>query len=315
MRRTPPASATRGARPSAPVCFPLMKPLVLVSALLALGSCLSANPTASIPMETRTYKHVAGRELHVDIFHPPGERPATGRPAFAFFHGGGWVFGRPSEFHAACRRYAALGFVTLSFQYRLSINTDGSYPHPDITLVESAKDARSAIRWLRAHARELGVDPDRIVVSGQSAGGQLAWGTALFDGVNEADDDLSTSPRPDALVLYSSNYNTMEVWADMIMGPRRAEIWSVSPFHNLKTGLPPALAFHGTKDSQVPYYSVQLFAGRTRELGNVFDLVTLEGLDHYLGEGNEHYARYFDEAILEHTDAFLRQHGFLPAGP
>jgi acetyl esterase len=149
-------------------------------------------------------------------------------------------------------------------------------------------------------------------VSGQSAGGQLAWGTALFDGVNEPGDDLAVSPRPDALLLYSSNYNTMEVWADLIMGPRRTEIWSVSPYHNLKAGLPPALAFHGTKDSQVPFYSVQLFATRTRELGNRFDLVTFEGSDHYLGEGHPEYARYFNEAILERSDAFLRELGFMP---
>ena len=95
------------------------------------------------------------------------------------------------------------------------------------------------------------------------------------------------------------------------MGPRQREIWSVSPYHNLKAGLPPALGFHGTKDSQVPYFSVQLFAAKTRELGNAFELVTLEGRDHYLGEGNATYARYFDEAILARTDAFLRQLGFL----
>lgn len=290
-----------------------MKPLVIAATLIATCAGLAGDrPEAPPAMETRTYKHVAGRELQADVFFPGDGHARTGRPAMAFFHGGGWVFGRPSEFHAACRRFAAMGFVTCSFQYRLSIKADGTYPHPDITLVESVKDARSAIRWLRANAAALGIDPARIVVAGQSAGGELAWSTALCDSLNEASDDLTISPRPDALLLYSANYNTMEVWADMIMDKRRAEIWSVSPFHNLKPGLPFALAFHGTKDSQVPYYSVQLFAARMRELGNPFELVTLEGRDHYLGEGNEQYARYFDEAILEKTDAFLRQHGFLP---
>lgn len=289
-----------------------MKPWFIAGTLFA--ACVSAIAGRATPpaMETRSYKKVAGSELHVDIFRPDLPRPSAGHPAIAFFHGGGWVFGRPAEFHGACRRYAAKGFVTFSFQYRLSIKADGTYPHPDITLVESVKDTRSAIRWLRANATELGIDPARIVVAGQSAGGQLAWGTVLFDTINEVDDDPKISPRADALLLYSSNYNTMEVWADLIMDKRRTEIWSVSPFHNLKPGLPPALAFHGTKDSQVPFYSVQLFSARTRELGNPFELVVLEGRDHYLGEGNEKYARYFDEAILERTDEFLRQHGFLP---
>jgi len=265
-------------------------------------------------MKTMSYKQVAGRELQVDVFQPAGPAPAgRPRPAIAFFHGGGWVFGDRTEFHGACRRYAEKGFVTFSFQYRLSVKADGSYPHPDVTLVESVKDARSAIRWLRANAAALGVDPQQVVVGGQSAGGQLAWSTALCDGINEATDDLAVSPRPDALVVYSSNYNSMEPWIDMIMGPRRAEIWSVSPYHNLKAGLPPALAFHSRDDRMVLYYSVDMFAVRTRELGNSYELVTLSGRDHYLGEGHPEYARYFDEAILEKTDAFLGRLGFMPA--
>lgn len=305
----PPADSTASPAPR------WRRQLAVLAAGLALAGTVRTADPARPAMESQTYKRVAGRELSVDIFRPPGDAAGAKRPAIAFFHGGGWVFGRPAEFHGACQRYARLGFATFAFQYRLSVQPDGSYPHPEITLVESAKDARSAIRWLRAHATELGIDPGRIVAAGQSAGGQLAWGTALFDGVNEAGDDLTVSPRPDALLLYSSNYNTMEVWADLIMGPRRAEIWSVSPYHNLKPRLPPALAFHGTKDSQVPYYSVQFFAAKTKELGNAFTLVTIDGSDHYLGEGHPEYARYFDEKILERTDAFLRELGFLPGRP
>lgn len=293
---------------------PSRLPWLRLASLLVLPGVVRAEEGAEPAPEARIYKRVAGRELRVDVFRPD-RTPPGGSPAIAFFHGGGWVFGQPSEFHAACRRYARMGFATFAFQYRLSIKPDGTYPHPDITLVESVKDARSAIRWLRGNAKSLGIDPQKIVVAGQSAGGELAWSTALCDRLDESGDDPAVSPRPDALVLYSGNYNTMEVWADMIMAGRRAEIWSVSPYHNLKAGLPPALAFHGTKDSQVPFFSVQLFAQKTRELGNRFDLITFEGRDHYLGEGHPEYARYFDEAILERTDAFLRELGFLPAVP
>jgi acetyl esterase len=267
---------------------------------------------APVTMSTHVYKRVDGRELQVDVFQPARGTSDVARPAIAFFHGGGWVFGHRNEFHAACRRFAALGFVTAAFQYRLSVNADGTYPHPDVTLVECVKDARSAIRWLRSQAAEFAIAPDRIVVSGQSAGGQLAWSTALLDRLNETTDDLAVSARPDALVLYSSNYNTMEAWIDMIFGPRRAEIWSVSPHHNLKPGLPPALAFHGRADAMVAYYTVGMFETRMRELGNSFELVTLPNRDHYLGEGHPEYARYFDEEILEQTDGFLRRIGFMP---
>ena len=283
--------------------------------LLPWVSALAANAPEEIVTKTMTYKQVAGRELQVDVFQPSGSAPAgRPRPAIAFFHGGGWVFGDRTEFHGACRRYAEKGFVTFSFQYRLSIKADGSYPHPQVTLVESVKDARSAIRWLRANAAALGVDPRQIVVGGQSAGGQLAWSTVLCDGINEATDDLAISPCPTALLLYSSNYNSMEPWIDMIMGSRREEIWTVSPYHNLKAGLPPALAFHSRDDRMVLYYSVDMFAVRTRALGNSYELVTLSGRDHYLGEGHPEYARYFDEDILRQTDAFLGRLGLMPAG-
>jgi acetyl esterase/lipase len=258
------------------------------------------------------YKQVDDQLLSVDVFYP-NELPENQQfPAIAFFHGGGWVFGSPEEFHGACERYAKKGFVTFSFQYRLSINKDGSYPNPDISPIESVKDARSAIRWLREHAGELNIDPNKITVSGQSAGGQLALSTALMDNINEQSDDLDVSPEPNALLLYSSCVNTMEAWIDYIMSDRRDQIWSISPYHNLKPGMPPILAFHGEADCMVLFYTIQFFNTKMKDLGNSYELVTLPGRDHYLGENADpKYARYFDEEILERSDAFLEQLGYM----
>lgn len=258
------------------------------------------------------YKQIDDQMLSVDVFYQNDLRDNQQSPAIAFFHGGGWVFGSPEEFHGACERYAKMGFVTFSFQYRLSINKDGTYPNDDISPIESVKDARSAIRWLRVHADELNIDPDKIVVSGQSAGGQLALSTVLMDNINEDSDDLDISPEPNALLLYSSCVNTMEAWIDYIMGNRRDQIWSISPYHNLKPGMPPIIAFHGEADCMVLFYTVQFFNTKMKDLGNPFELVTLPGRDHYLGENADpKYARYFDEGILERTDEFLEQLGYL----
>ena len=262
--------------------------------------------------EERIYKKVNGYELKVDIFYSKGIQQKANNPAIAFFHGGGWVFGDPSEFHEACIRYALKGFVTFSFQYRLSINEDGSYPHPDITPVESVKDARTAVRWLRENAESLRIDHEKIVVGGQSAGGQLVWSTALFDTINENTDNLSISTVPNAMLLYSSAYNAMEAWIDMLLGERRDEIWTISPHHNLKENTPPAIAFHGKSDDQVLFYIVIFFQEKMRKLGNQFELITFEDRKHYLGEGNKKYSRYFDEEILERTDEFLKQLEFMP---
>jgi acetyl esterase/lipase len=266
-----------------------------------------------IQHEERVYKSVDEGELKVDIYYA-NSAVQKKKPAIIFFHGGGWVFGDRSEFSETCKRYAAKGFVTFSFQYRLSINEDGSYPHPSITPVESVKDARSAVRWVRAHADSLKIDPNRIIVSGQSAGGQLALCTELADSINELTDDLMISPSPDALVLYSSNVNTMEAWIDMLLGDRRDEIWSISPYHLARKSMPPVIDFHGEEDCMVLPYTVSIFRQRMNQLGNHYELINYPGRQHYLGEGNEKYARYFDEEILERTDDFLERFGLMGQG-
>ena len=290
----------------------IMRSLIFAFLLITVFSVNAYCQNTGVDSEKKVYKSINGQELEVDIFYTLKTKQNKNNPAIAFFHGGGWAYGSPSEFYAACERFAQKGFVTFSFQYRLSINEDETYPHPDITPVESVKDARSAIRWLRENAKSLKIDPEKIVVSGQSAGGQLAWATALCDDINEGSDNLKFSPMPDAMVLYSSCYNTMEAWVDNLLGNRRDEIWSISPYHNLKKGLPPALAFHGNSDCTVLFYTVSFFMRRMHDLENPIELEILEGRDHYLGEGIEKYAGYFDEKILEKTDEFLESIGFTP---
>jgi acetyl esterase/lipase len=287
----------------------IKRPLVSILLLVSLVWTSSAQESA-ILQEKLVYKVIAGHELSVDMFYAEAGQKSKNSTAIAFFHGGGWVFGAPSEFFEACRRYAKKGYATFSFQYRLSRNSDGTYPNPDISPIESVKDARSAIRWIRAHADSLNIDPEKIVVGGQSAGGQLALSTALMDSINESTDDLDISPKPNALLLFSSNVNTLEPWIDMLLGDRHNNIWSISPYHNLKKSMPPAIAFHGEEDNQVLPYIVRMFKDRIDEMGNYYDLHWYPGRKHYLGEGNEKYARYFNEDILELTDAFLENFGF-----
>ena len=289
-----------------------MKKLVCMFFICVLISNSCYSQEESIIHDNRIYKTIQGKQLTVDIFYTNKTVRSPDNLAIAFFHGGGWAFGSPSEFHEACKRFAKKGFVTFSFEYRLSVQEDGTFPHPDITPVESVKDARSAMRWLKENASDLKIDADKIIAGGQSAGGQLALSTALIEDINESSDNINIDPSPVALLLYSSNVNTMEAWVDRLLGERRDEIWSISPFHNLKSGLPPAIEFHGKEDPMVPFWIVEYFMSETKEMGNHFELVSFEGRKHYLGEGDEKYATYFDEAIMERTDQFLREQGLMP---
>jgi len=282
---------------------------------LALSLFLAAGTHGQenrIIQEQRIYKQVMGLDLSVDIFYSGAALDKTGNPAIAFFHGGGWAYGDPSEFHNACRRYAGKGFVTFSFSYRLSVNEDGTVPHPVITPVESVKDARSALRWVKEMAGQWNIDPEKVVAAGQSAGGQLALSTALLDQINESTDNPNIDPIPCALLLYASNVNTMEAWVDRLLGERREEIWSISPYHNLKPGMPPAIEFHGTADPMVNFWIVDYFKEKTLALGNHFEQIPFQGKGHYLAENDTTYATYFDEAVMERTDSFLEELGIMP---
>ncbi|MEP7228781.1 MAG: alpha/beta hydrolase [Ginsengibacter sp.] len=172
-------------------------------------------------------------------------------------------------------------------------------------------DARSAMRWVRENAAKFHLDKNKIVVAGQSAGGQLALSTAMIDEYNEPTDDLSVSSRPDAILLFSACVNTVEGWCDYLLAERRSKIWSISPAHNIRKGLPPMIEFHGTDDEQVPKWTVQFFENDMKKEGNEFELHMFEGRKHYLGGKNPKYSHYYDEDILNITDDFLRRHKLL----
>lgn len=284
--------------------------IVFVAAFLLLLNAFAQDKP--LIHEKRIYKQVMGKELEADVFYANEILERKNNPAIAFFHGGGWAFGSPSEFHNACRRYARKGFVTFSFAYRLSILEDGRFPHPLITPVESVMDARSALRWVKERADDWNLDPEKVVAAGQSAGGQLALSTALIDHINESTDHAETDPTPCALVLFASNVNTMEAWVDRLLGDRRQEIWSISPYHHLKPGMPPAIEFHGTEDPMVNFWIVESFKEKTLSMGNHFVQIPFEGRGHYLAEGDTTYATYFDEAVMERTDSFLESLGLMP---
>jgi acetyl esterase len=256
------------------------------------------------------YKTVDTFSLKVDIFYTEQTFGKENNTAIVFFHGGGWAFGTPGEFFTTCERYAKMGIVTFSVDYRLSVE-NGVAPHKTISPIECVMDAKSAMRWIRKNAGKFHIDRNKIVAAGQSAGGHLALCTAMIDEYNEKSDDLSISSHPDALLLFSPCINAVEGWCDMLLGDRRNKIWSISPAHCVKEGLPPMIEFHGTDDEMVPLWTAQFFEIAMKKEGNYFEQHTFKGRKHYLGEGNPKYSRYYDDGILELTDDFLRKFNFL----
>jgi len=256
------------------------------------------------------YKTIDTLKLKVDIFYTDQTFQKENNTAIVFFHGGGWAYGTPSEFFTTCERYAKMGIVTFSVEYRLSIE-NGITPSKTISPIECIMDAKSAMRWVRENATKFHIDRNKIVAAGQSAGGHLALCTAMINDYNEKSDNLKISCSPNAVLLFSACVNAVEGWCDRLLGDRRNKIWSISPAHNIRKALPPMIEFHGIDDEQVPKWTVQFFQSSMEKEGNYFEQHMFEGRKHYLGEGNPKYSRYYDDEILKVTDDFLRKYNLL----
>lgn len=289
----------------------LLYPILVFLQLTLIATAVSGIEKIQVQHTEHIYKVVDETELTIHAFAASNALEEKPQSAIVFIHGGGWASGEPSVFFAACKRYASLGFTTFSVQYRLAENKRGDIPSPKLTPIECVLDVRSAMRWVRAHAPDFNIDPQKIVVGGHSVGGQLTLATALFDSINEASDDLTVSPIPNGMLLYSGTPDTIEAWCDYLLADRRQQIWSISPAHNVRPGMPPAIAFHGKDDHVVPLWKVKRLRGFMKQADNEFELHIYEGRSHYLGKGNNAYAEILDDEIVEKTDAFLRKFGFM----
>lgn len=161
------------------------------------------------------------------------------------------------------------------------------------------------MRYLRTHADELGIDPNKIVVSGCSAGGHVAVGTALFDNVNDVADDLGVSCRPDAMVLY---YPVIDTSAAGYGQKKIGDAWEqLSPVHNVKAGLPPTIVFHGTGDKVTPHAGALSFRDKMQTAGNICELVSHPNGVH----GYFVFDMALYEQAMQRTEAFLSGNEFL----
>ncbi|HSH95485.1 MAG TPA: alpha/beta hydrolase [Roseimicrobium sp.] len=246
------------------------------------------------------YKKVGERELQMHVFLPKDWKTSDRRPCFLTIHGGGWTGGEPKRMYPFAAHYRDLGMVGISLQYRLSTANSG------VTVFDCVHDARSAARYIKEHAAELGVDADKLIVNGGSAGGHLAAATAMFDAFNDPSDNLKTSPTPVAMVLNYPVIDTSEEgYGFKKIGARWKEI---SPLHQVKKGTPPAILFHGTGDKTTPFKGAKAFHEAMLASGNRCELV--------VNEGGIHGYLMFDEALyketLQKSDAFLTSLGLLP---
>ncbi len=259
-----------------------------------------------------TYRTVNDTELRLHVFFPDDFRPSDQRPAIVFFFGGGWTWGTVEQFVPQAKYLARRGMVAAVADYRV-LCRDNSTPF------DSLEDAREAIRWIRSHAAELGVDPARIAVGGESAGAHLALSSALIEGRGAGDSRISA--RPDALILFSPAVDLTNTAIKAFIRSRFGDsvtdqIGAISPFQHVHEGLPPTIILNGEADQTTPYTIAEEFCKRAVGRGNQCRLVGYEGADHgfsnYAGfpVENAKGGKWFGPTLLE-TDRFLVSIGYL----
>ena len=302
--------------------------------LLATGlSSVRAVPLAEFlapgPAPTEQRYVVAGTpEQSLFVFAPADRAPGPLKPAIVCIHGGAWVAGSADVFFPHARYFASRGMVAFSINYRLA-SADGT------GLSDCLEDCKAAMRYVRAHAAQWGVDPHRIAVLGDSAGGHLAAALGTVDGFDNlpVEGGNGVSARPDAMILCNPILDLTDGdWGKFVIrgaaldkkatpgkqgderGATDARAAAVADFPG-QTGPTAHLLMHGLDDHVVDPAQARQFADAMKAAGNRCDLILIEGARHaFIGPKYTAPEPMVVNAIRK-ADEFLASLGWLPDAP
>lgn len=245
--------------------------------LVSLATTAAAADPGAIEPDVRVYATRGDVELTAHVFLP--DERAKARSAIVILHGGGWHMGDPSWGYNPARRFAGLGMVAVSGQYRLT-----GEDSPGVTPIEAMADARALFRWVRANAQELGVDPERVAAYGWSAGAHLIASAAIW---TESDEGEKTSCAPDAMILSSPAVSLHhDGWMTTILGDR-AKVADISPDGHVRPGMAPTLLLQGRTDTVTTLEGTQRFHDAMLAAGNPSKLIVYEGVGHLFTPSTE----------------------------
>lgn len=246
------------------------------------------------------YKQSAGKPRQMEIYFPPGHDPAKAKvPGIILFHGGSWSGGTLTQFRVACAYFASRGLVCATAEYQmLSADEAKKLPAGETKKRVCVTDAKTAIRWFKQHAGELGIDPQRIIAGGGSAGGHISALATMNRGLNDPADpkDIDTS-----VVAY--------LWFNPAFAISDKKDPEIDILRHLNADLPPAIVFFGDQDTWKKGWDAAHAKWNT--LGTkTIDLLIAPGQAHSFFNKDP-----WQTVTLIAADRFLVKHGLLTGEP
>jgi acetyl esterase/lipase len=265
----------------------------------------------SAPVErTEVYDARFGDATAMDIFLPSDELDVA-RPAVMLVHGGAWKFMHKEQYRSLGRRLARAGYVAASVEYRLV--PEGVFPN-------AAQDVGCALSYLRNHAAELGLDPNRIAAMGYSAGGHLVSLLAVSENVPMIAPDCAEGPTypPAAIISGAGPQDLFALSGAKIvrefLGGSPDEIedvyFAASPIFNVHPDMPPFLFIHGSTDFVVPTGQSERMRDAVEAQGVEAQLLLVRGAGHVL-EANGEWGDVDVQASTESPESWIAISAFL----
>lgn len=283
----------------------------IISLLFVLGTLQAQNLNQQLLKQDKqlpfdvTYKVIDSVKLDLTFMYPPNFKKSKKYPCIIFYFGGGWNGGTTKQFKPQAEYFASRGMITVLADYRVK-------SRHKTTPYESVADAKSAIRFLRQHAKELNINPNKIVASGGSAGGHLAAACGVCPGLDENGENLNISSKANALILFNPVFdNGPDGFAHERMGDRWQEI---SPAHNIKKGAPPTIVFLGKEDHLIPVSTAESYKAKMEEVGSRCDLFLYDGVGHGFFNRTKYNGEFYQKTVRE-ADLFLISLKYLKGKP
>ncbi len=306
------AGCTPGGKPT-PATPPPETPPGFESADAAMQAVMAGKvplvqPPTQIPpdvVETKDieYGRVGDRSLLLDLYMPADHSKPV--PVLVFIHGGGWRKGDRSDYKYYTVKYAQQGYAAATISYRLL--GEAKYP-------AAIEDAKCAVRWVRANAKEYGFDADHIAAIGGSAGGHIAMmvgytaGDASLEGNGGHPDESSAVQAvvnfygPSDLTTETARTSSeVEDFLGVTYDENPELYKQASPIMHVDSSCPPTLIFHGSIDQLVPVVQSEKLAAKLQAAGVPCELHVLEGWPHTMDAAVavNNYCRYFLDAFLD----------------